>query len=240
MISAKKELPEIYIYMVQSIDGKGSGEMLFAPESKFGMKYYFENQYSWGCKSILLGRTTCQIFLRDKEIDYTGITTDNIDKKDYISENKKKTEYYYITFDKNGKLPWPQGYGNFGRKQEIHIISVLSEDVDIKYLAYLQKIGASYIFAGEKNINLKMALSKLKNLFGIEKILCEGGPKTNEFLLKENLVNKLIIIKYPVIGQPGALSIFGKAKLSSWSLESFKMLSDGQTLLFVYNSKESS
>ena len=90
MISAKKELPEIYIYMVQSIDGKGSGEMLFAPESKFGMKYYFENQYSWGCKSILLGRTTCQIFLRDKEIDYTGITTDNIDKKDYISENKKK------------------------------------------------------------------------------------------------------------------------------------------------------
>jgi hypothetical protein len=122
MISAKKELPEIYIYMVQSIDGKGSGEMLFAPESKFGMKYYFENQYSWGCKSILLGRTTCKIFLRDKEIDYTGITTDNIDKKDYISENKKKTEYYYITFDKNGKLPWPQGYGNFGRKQEIHII----------------------------------------------------------------------------------------------------------------------
>ena len=102
----------------------------------------------------------------------------------------------------------------------------------------MQKIGASYIFAGEKNIDLKVALKKLKELFGIEKIICEGGPKTNELLLKENLVEKLIILKYPVIAQPGVLPIFGDADLSSWCLESFEMLSDKQTLLFVYTKKK--
>jgi len=241
MENAKKEYPLVYVYMLESIDGKASGEVLDAPASKFGKNYYFSHQYSWGSKSILLGRGTFQIFLswiKADKIDFTGISSENIEKKDYLSENRKKTEYYYITIDKNGKLPFPTGYGNFGGKQECHIITILSEDVDLKYLAYLQKKGVSYIFAGEKNIDLKVALKKLKDLFGIEKIICEGGPTTTQSFLNENLVDKLIILKHPCIAQPGALPVFGNANLSSWSLESFQMLSDKQHLLFVYNKKE--
>ena len=33
MTSEQKELPEVYIYMLESIDGKGSGEMFLVPES---------------------------------------------------------------------------------------------------------------------------------------------------------------------------------------------------------------
>ena len=241
MEDTKKEYPLVYVYMLESIDGKASGEVLDAPASKFGKNYYFSHQYSWGSKNILLGRGTFQIFLswiKADKIDYTGISSENIEKKDYLSENRKKTEYYYITIDKNGKLPFPTGYGNFGGKQECHIITILSEDVDLKYLAYLQKKGVSYIFAGEKNIDLKVALKKLKDLFGIEKIICEGGPTTTQSFLNENLVDKLIILKHPCIAQPGALPVFGNANLSSWSLESFQMLSDKQHLLFVYNKKE--
>ena len=241
MEDTKKEYPLVYVYMLESIDGKASGEVLDAPASKFGKNYYFSHQYSWGSKSILLGRGTFQIFLswiKADKIDYTGISSENIEKKDYLSENRKKTEYYYITIDKNGKLPFPTGYGNFGGKQECHIITILSEDVDLKYLAYLQKKGVSYIFAGEKTIDLKVALKKLKDLFGIEKIICEGGPTTTQSFLNENLVDKLIILKHPCIAQPGALPVFGNANLSSWSLESFQMLSDKQHLLFVYNKKE--
>ena len=189
-----------------------------------------------------MGRNTFQEGMKGKKIDYTGISIDNIEKKDFLSELRKKTDYYYISLDKNGKLPWPNGYGLygafFGRKQETHIITILSEDVDLKYLAYLQKIGVSYIFAGEKTIDLKLAMKKLKSLFGIEKLMCQGGPKTNELMLKENLVEKLIIVKLPVIGQPGALSILGTAPLSAWTLESFKMLSDKNTFVFIYKIKK--
>ena len=191
-----------------------------------------------------MGRTTFEEVLgeeKNKNIDYTGISTDNIQKTDFLSELRNKTEYYYISIDKNGKLLWPTGYGLYGtflgRTQETHIITILSEDVDIKYLAYLRKIGVSYIFAGEKNIDLKIAMKKLKNLFGIKKIMCQGGPKTNELLLKENLVEKLIIVKMPVIGQPGALPIFGNAPLSKWTLESFQLLSDKHTFVFIYKIK---
>ena len=239
-----KEYPEIIIYMGESIDGKGSGEMFLVPESQPGSKYYWDNEYSFDCKSIIMGRTTFEEVLgedKNKKIDYTGISTDNIEKKDFLSELRKKTDYYYICLDKNGKLPWPNGYGLYapflGRTQETHIITILSEDVDLKYLAYLQKIGVSYIFAGEKNIDLKIAMKKLKSLFGINKLMCQGGPTTNELLLKENLVEKLIIVKMPVIGQPGALPIFGNAPLSKWTLESFQMLEDKHTFVFIYKIK---
>ena len=62
MENAKKEYPLVYVYMLESIDGKASGEVLDAPASKFGKNYYFNHQYSWGSKSILLGRGTFQIF----------------------------------------------------------------------------------------------------------------------------------------------------------------------------------
>lgn len=236
----KNELPIIYIYMAESIDGKASGEVLHTPASLFGKKYFFEHIYSWGSKCSLLGRVTVEMFLKmikAGDIDYTNILIDNIEKKDYLSENRKKTEYYCIVLDKNGKLPFPKGFGSFGGKEEIHIITILSEEIDLKYLAYLQKIGVSYIFAGEKTIDLKVALKKLKDLFGIEKIICEGGPSTTQSLLNENLVDKLIILKHPCIAQPGSLPVFGNANLSEWNLESFEMLSDKQHLLIIYKKR---
>lgn len=65
----------LYIYLEESNDGKARGEILNAPESKFGKDYYFSHQYSWGNKSILLGRGTFQKFLgwiKADKIDYTG------------------------------------------------------------------------------------------------------------------------------------------------------------------------
>ena len=149
-----------------------------------------------------------------------------------LRTNRKLSRYLHKTdADIEKQIQWIRNY----KKREL-------EGTEYYFLFYndLQKIGVSYIFAGEKNINLKVALKKLKDLFGIDKILCEGGPKTNEILLKENLVGKLIIVKLPVIGQPGALPIFGEANLSQWTLESFKSLSDGHTLVLFYKSiKES-
>ena len=43
MASKEKEYPDIYIYMGESIDGKGSGDMFEVPESQPGVKYYCEN-----------------------------------------------------------------------------------------------------------------------------------------------------------------------------------------------------
>ena len=55
----------------------------------------------------------------------------------------------------------------------------------------------SYIFAGEKNIDLKVSLKKLKDLFCLEKIICESGPTSTQSFWNKNLEDKLIILKHP-------------------------------------------
>ena len=103
MDEKKNEYPKIFVYMAESIDGKASGEVLHTPASEFGKNYFFNHIYSWGSKSSLLGRTTVEMFLKmikAVDIDYIGISTENIEKKDYLSDNRKKTEYYYISIGK--------------------------------------------------------------------------------------------------------------------------------------------
>ena len=48
-----------------------------------------------------------------------------------------------------------------------HIIEVLCEDAKDEYLAWLRSVGISYIFAGQKEMDLSLALSKLYSLFNI-------------------------------------------------------------------------
>ena len=93
MSSDLKEYPDIYIYMGESIDGKGSGEMLYLPENRPAIRYYFKNEYTFDCKSILMGRATFEeVLTADKvnKINYEGITTDNIKKKIFYRNFEKR------------------------------------------------------------------------------------------------------------------------------------------------------
>ena len=67
--------------------------MFLVPESQPGSKYYWENEYSFDCKSIIMGRTTFEEVLgedKNKNIDYSNISKDNIEKKDFLSELRKR------------------------------------------------------------------------------------------------------------------------------------------------------
>ena len=231
------ELPEVYCFMLESMDGKATGEWLDSPEGEKCGKIYFQKEYSFDCKSILSGRATFESDFNEP-IDLSKFKDSKIEKKDFVAE--KKNGYYSIVIDKQGKCKWKEGFfcywKDYGRNQESQIITILAEDeVKDDYLAYLQSIGVSYIFAGKNNIDLKVALTKLKSLFGIDKLLLEGGPTTNQPFFKENLVSKIFLIKAPIISQSGSKNVFGDACLSFWKLDNCEILDDKSTLLLSYS-----
>jgi riboflavin biosynthesis pyrimidine reductase len=223
--------------MIESIDGKATGEFLETPEGIKSADAYFKKEYSFGCKSIITGRTTFESVFTE-EIDLSKFKDSKIDKKDFVAE--KKNGYYSVIIDKQGKIKWKESFfcywKEYDRNQESQMITILAEDeVKDDYLAYLQSIGVSYIFAGKNNIDLKTALKKLKSLFGIDKLLLEGGPTTNQPFFKENLVTKIFLIKTPIISQSGSKNVFGDACLSFWKLENCEILDDKSTLLLSYS-----
>ena len=225
-------LPEISIYMLSSIDGYGTGN--FLEESSELVTEYFKREYDFDSKAILCGRSTFEE-AQKCPVDFSQFKSEKIDRKDY--EIKDEFNYYTIVIDGKGKIAWPSGYfcifEEYGRKQKAQVISILTEDVKDEYLAYLRSVKVSYIFAGKEKVELKVALSKLKNLFGIEKILCEGGPTTNGLLIKEDLVKRLIFFKCPFLASPGGKPVFGEAKLSRWELESLYHKQDTLILSYV-------
>jgi len=111
---------------------------------------------------------------------------------------------FAVAIDPKGKLGWS---GN-----EIagdHIITILSEEVSDDYLYYLQRRKISYLFAGSKEINFKLAVEQLSSLFPVNTILLEGGGHINGSLLNEGLIDELSILLIPVAdGSVGAATLF--------------------------------
>lgn len=123
-----------------------------------------------------------------------------IQREDHIAD--KNAAFFAVAFDRYGKLGWTTskivdedpGYGN------AHIIEVLCEDASDAYLAYLQSIGVSYIFAGKEDLNLPLALDKLYRLFRIQKLLLEGGSVINGVFARENMIDELSLVLVPTVG----------------------------------------
>jgi len=124
-----------------------------------------------------------------------------IAREDFIAN--QNAESYAIAIDPSGKLRW--------EKSDIdgeHVITILTESVSDDYLAFLQSTGVSYLFGGKSRINLASVLKRLRRLFGIRKLLLEGGGKINGTFLAADLIDELSILVGPVVdGSVGSPSL---------------------------------
>ena len=111
---------------------------------------------------------------------------------------------YAIAIDPSGKLRWESG-----AIDGEHVITVLTERVPDRYLAFLRTRGVSYLFGGRDRIDLPAVLRKLRSRFGIRRLLLEGGGKINGSFLAAGLVDELSVLQVPVAdGSVGTPSLF--------------------------------
>lgn len=194
--------PYIICHMVTSIDGKVTGKFL---ESEAGLKaaeQYYKIHREFGADGFICGRLTMEgSFTGGWYPDLTPFQGKVMEREDYIVTYDALV--YAVAFDTHGKLGWKTdvihdedpGYDN------AHIVEVLSEDVEDAYLAYMQSIGVSYVFAGEKEIDVELALYKLwHNCIG-RKFLLEGGSILNGAFAKADVIDELSLVQAPVLGE---------------------------------------
>lgn len=63
----------------------------------------------------------------------------------------------------------------------------------------MKSLNISYLFTGKDEIDLRLALEKLYDLFSIKKLLLQGGGITNTYFIKENLIDELSLVVSPVV-----------------------------------------
>ncbi|MBQ9942385.1 MAG: dihydrofolate reductase family protein, partial [Christensenellaceae bacterium] len=203
------ERPYMICHMIVSLDGKVTGDFLSHPAAQQGIEEYYRINRQWPCGGFACGRVTM-------EESFTGGV--NPPLEEFSSAKETREDYIAVpigtriavAFDRKGRLGWRQstiedadpGYGG------AHIVEVLCEQASDAYLAYLKRIGISYIFAGTDEMDLPLALLKLRESFGLNVLLLEGGSLLNSAFAKADLIDELSLVVVPLSATGGDKPLF--------------------------------
>ena len=201
------EKPYVVCHMLTSIDGKIDGELFSCPKSLTAVVEYGNIRGFYNCGATLYGTTTMLGGYAAGKADKLPKSAQQLKKEDYMAPNDIKN--YIVSLDPKGILAFDSPYSERKGRPKAHIIEVLTDKASSDYLAYLQKVGISYIFAGKDKFDCSVLLHKLKTVFGINRLMIAGGGVTNWSFAAESLIDELSIIIAPVAdGGTKSVSVF--------------------------------
>lgn len=207
--------PHIICHMLVSYNNKISGSFMFSPEAAGLIADYGRLDREFSAQAWLCGKTTMEEFTGGKQPDITD--EKKLPHEDFVVQ--KNAEQYVVVTDAKGEIGYQKPYLEKGGRKS-YIIELLTEKVGDFYPAYLQKLGISYVFAGEEKLDLELAMHKLKSLFGIELLISHGGGYTNGTLLRAGLIDELSLVRVPLVEEGrNAVPLFGDEEIPQLQFE---------------------
>jgi riboflavin biosynthesis pyrimidine reductase len=196
--------PYVICHMCTTIDGRVlTDRWPRLPGHNDPAKLFESTAASFGIGAWLVGTTTMQEFTaRSAKLKAPAGRPGWKDKTDHVADRRARR--FAIGADAKGRLRVrePDVDGD-------HIVLLVTESVGGAYLAHLRKAGASYLFCGEDELDLKVALDKLWRVLGIRKLMLEGGGTFNGAVLHAGLVDDISQVVVPVVdGGRGVTTMF--------------------------------
>jgi len=219
--------PYVICHMVTSLDGKVTGDFLYAPECEQITEQYYQINRDFRADAFACGRVTMEgSFTGGWQPELSEFAGASIPREDYIAAWEKR--FFAVSFDRRGRLGWKTpvivdedpGYGG------AHIIEVLCEDAPDAALAYFRSIGVSYLFAGKTELDLPLALEKLQRLVGINKLLLEGGSVLNGAFQREDVIDELSLVMAPVAASAEDKPLFDGGRMQNYRLTKARKLDE--------------
>ncbi len=208
--------------MITTIDGKitgANGTDIFDDEY---FKLYTKTENLLGKKQgWLLGRVTMQMF-SSKENSELPAVKEEVNLEDYIAPHK--TNKFMFGVDTKGLLRWDNNKIKLSNVETpLHLVIVVTESTPKEYLNYLQEKQISFIVTGNKEVDFDLLFKIMKEKFGVEKLLLEGGGILNGSLMSAGLIDEISLLITPVIvNQSEAPSIF-ENKQNSLNLKKYTL-----------------
>jgi len=108
--------------------------------------------------------------------------------------------------EKPGRKGWLAAVDGRGRlrsgytgEEDRPLMHLVSRAVCPEYLGFLRRAGIPYLVAGEKRVDLALALTKMKEELGVRTVLTSSGGRLAGALLKLGLLDEVHIRFNPVI-----------------------------------------
>lgn len=195
--------PYIICHMGTSIDGRLHPSRFTSPAagiSRDVLRSHYERIHdSFDADGWLVGRKTMSEMAKGSE--RTIADPPQVPRQPHLgNRNGRKLG---ITIDPLGRVHY--GKDNVGGD---HVVAILGEKVSDAYLAELREDGVSYIFAGSAGDDIDHALDQLATIFGVRKLMLEGGGRINGTFLKRKLIDEFSTLIYPAVdGTAGTQNI---------------------------------
>lgn len=215
--------PYIICHMTTSLDGKVTGRFLSRPDHAGASDVYYEINRRYKADAYACGRVTMEGSFTSgwyPDLNAYSPASDWRWKMDHIPE--ELTGFYAVAFDPHGHLGWQSnrvldvdkdpGY------DKAQIIEVLTQDIDPRYTGYLEEKGIAYIVAGEKEIDIPLALLKLRRFFGIQLLLLEGGSILDGAFQRAGVIDEISLVVDPVVADAGDKPLFTDAAMEQYQL----------------------
>lgn len=187
------ERSKVICHMYLSIDGKIDGKYMDEHGCDISGEFYDRQIWEMG-NANANGRVTAEMYFAHENIDYSKYDVSNVNYND----NVIKSDYYWVVLDRKGTCNWDTNKVTYGGKTAL-VTMILTKKVKKEYLAHLRKLGIAYIIAGDDDLDLNLALIKLKELFNINNLILTGGSIINGAFHKNGLLDELSIVIAPYI-----------------------------------------
>ena len=197
--------PKIICHILQSVDGNIDGSFFSQPETMPALQEFSRIHEEYACDAVISGATTASEIYASSPADDLPKVQEAYPRTDWQAA---KADKYAVIIDGEGTIHWESGMVE-RRGDKMHVITVLQENVSDAYIAHLRQAGVSYVFAGKDSLDLPLAVRKLKEQFGIEKMLLSGGGIVDWAFLQAGLIDEISLVVPSVIdGGTGLASTF--------------------------------
>lgn len=188
--------PYVICHMVSSVDGKIDGEWFTSPEVREPLAQSNIIRTNYACRATLYGATTMAQTYAEGWVDVLPSTDQTWLREDYIAP--RDVNSYFIAIDPKGEIAYDEKYIEKRGRAKVHVVEVLLESVSDDYIAYLRSKDISYIFAGKDKLDPALVMTKLQDLFRIDRLMICGGGIVDYTFLQAGLIDELSLVIVPL------------------------------------------
>jgi len=183
--------PRVICHMAASVDGRITVDGW--PGATAIRREYEQVHASYESDAWMCGRVTMEPFARatrsdaDVAREYAG----TLPREDFRSPGE--FDSFAFAIDARGRLAWAANDIDGD-----HVVAILSTRVSDEYLSFLRERGVSYLLAGERELDLRLALEKIGDGFGVRTLMLEGGGRVNGEMLRVGLIDEVSVLVAPL------------------------------------------
>ena len=192
----KIDRPYLICHMMSTIDGK-----ITSGDDGVGILDNYYDQYTktedtFESHAWMCGRVTMQMFASTNKSTLPTPSI-NITYNDNIAPHTETN--YMFGVDTKGLLRWDKNTIKLASiEQNLHLVVIVTTTTPKEYLQYLQNKGISYLIAGDGEIDFLSLFKKIKEKFGVEKLLLEGGGLLNGSVLAADCIDEISLLICPL------------------------------------------